>query len=107
MTLMSFFEECLNIHYATSSEKCKGLILSVLNIELAKFFLHLYLNLFLNLSPFHGNGNYIPCMFRKVFLVVWGFITVFWMTFLLMVPGWQQIGTSDHRASYDNLGTLW
>lgn len=71
MTLMSFFEECLNIHYATSSEKCKGLILSVLNIELAKFFLQLYLNLFLNLSPFHGNGNYIPCMFRKVFLVVW------------------------------------
>lgn len=64
---------------------------------------------FLNLSPFHGNDNdNIPYMFKKVFwLFGLGFMTVFWMTFLLMVPGWQQIGTSDCWASYDHLGTLW
>ncbi len=45
---------------------------------------------------------------QKCFLgcLVW-VSSVFWMTYLLLLPGWQQIGTSDRRASYDRLGTLW
>lgn len=75
MTLMSFFEECLNIHYLIFREELfpKCLIL-MLSLFLSIIIIILNMQSCISyLSPFHGNGNYIPCMFKNVFLgcLVW------------------------------------
>lgn len=49
----------------------KGLILNIFSLFLNIFSILNMLSCVLYLSPLHGNGNYIPCMFKNVFLVVW------------------------------------